>query len=487
MPLGAFKIASVLRKNGYSTLVVNHLSTFDTEELKEIIDASISSSTIAVGFSTTFFRKVVENMDNPEYVFIGKDTVFPQGREFEDVILSYIKEKNPAIKVLAGGANVVPDCDNTNLDYLFMGYSETSIIDLMNHLTTGSVLPNSSVNDYGITVVDDRMAKNYKFVEDKMIWQKTDIVNHKVLPIEIGRGCIFKCKFCSFPLNGKKSLEYIKYPDVLYQELLSNYLEFGIEHYLIVDDTFNDHMDKLRSIADVVKRLPFQPKFWCYARLDLLCSNEGMIDILHEIGVRGFYFGIETLDRSAGAIVGKGYDRKKQMEMVRYVRDKYPDMSMHGSFIMGLPKESLDSMKETCAALENGDIPLHSWMMKGLFIFPTRTVSFLSELDNNYEKYGYTIEDMGPYGIGMWKNEHTSFLEVHDMTTECIDRSRQLDHFYVPAHDSFEMVNFGYDLESTISMPFKDFRWDEVLKQKVPEFISEYKKNLKELIARAIN
>jgi radical SAM superfamily enzyme YgiQ (UPF0313 family) len=30
----------------------------------------------------------------------------------------------------------------------------------------------------------------------------------KVLPIEIARGCIFKCKFCSYPLNGKQNLDF---------------------------------------------------------------------------------------------------------------------------------------------------------------------------------------------------------------------------------------------------------------------------------------
>ena len=68
------------------------------------------------------------------------------------------------------------------------------------------------------------------------------------VPVEFARGCIFKCKFCSYPMNGKQNLDFVKDPELLYQELSDNYKNFGIKHYMIVDDTFNDHKEKLESI-----------------------------------------------------------------------------------------------------------------------------------------------------------------------------------------------------------------------------------------------
>lgn len=471
IPLGGYKIASVLRKNGFSTLVVNHLSTFSTDEFKKLIDLIVTDKTKLIGFSTTF----LQNLDSSS--FLGIETVFPQGKEMEDEIVDYIKTKNSKVKLAAGGTKTSPMYFNTNIDYVFMGYSEVSIVNLMNHLTQGTDLPNSHVNMHNITIIDDRKAPTYNFTTDSMIWDKSDIINHKVLPFEIGRGCIFKCKFCSFPLNGKKKLDYIKEAELIYHELLENFINFGISHYLIVDDTFNDHILKLKAIESVIHKLPFQPKFWCYTRLDLLCSNPDMVDVMYNIGVRAMYFGIETLDITAGKLIGKGYDRKKQIEMVQYIRQKYPTMSMHGSFIAGLPGETLDSVRHTCSQLENGEIPLNSWMTRPFILFKNDAYTFNSDLDLNYKSYGYEV--IGENGnMLLWKNEFTNIEQAFEVTNECNRISKTKDYFYLPGHDSFELINFGYDFEEVSQVPYKNFRWDIVQDHDVPNFIAEYKQQL---------
>lgn len=478
IPLGAFKVASVLRKHGYPTLVVNHMSAFSLEEFKKIIDIAVSDQTKIVGFSTTFLQK--KEIRNGEEVFVPVefDTLFPQGKEFEIECISYIKSKNPNVKILSGGGKTIPECSNINVDYAFIGYSETSIVNLMDHIVSDSPLNKSFVNQSGITIVDDRTAPNYRFVDDSMVWQDTDIVNHKVLPIEIGRGCIFKCKFCSFPLNGKKNLDYMKDPNLIYEELLDNYNRFGIYHYLIVDDTFNDHVGKLQSLEEVIKKLPFQPLFWCYTRLDLLCTRPETLPMLYNIGVRAMYFGIETLDLTAGRIIGKGYDRTKQIAMISHIRETYPDVSMHGGFIAGLPKEPLDSIKLTCSQLANGEIPLHSWMIRPLFINENTTaLNFNSDINVNYKSYGY--ESTGTHsGYILWKNEHTDIFEAGAVSRQCMSDSRQKDYFKIPGHDSFEMVNFGYDFHDIHLTPFVDFRWDIVKTELFPKFITDYKSQL---------
>lgn len=483
LPLGAYKLASVLRKHSYKTLVVNQFSWFSLPELIALVDRVITDNTLVVGFSTSFLHNVRTDEHGRRHYSPMTDisTVFPHGKDVEDAVISHIKKINPNIKVTVGGTKASPAYSNTNIDYVFLGYSETSIIHLMSHLTKGDVIPKSYVNQNGITIIDDRTAPNYDFTNDMMVWEETDVVNYKVLPIEIGRGCIFRCKFCAFPLNGKKTIDYNKDSEVLYQELLDAYEKFGVTHFMIVDDTFNDHIDKLIAIEKAVKRLPFQPKFWCYARLDLLCTNEGMIDIMHSIGVRSMLFGIETLDREAGRIIGKGYDRQKQINMIHYIRETYPDISIQGNFIAGLPHESLDSIKMMLQQLESGDIPLHSWVIKSLHIIDPDVLSFNSDLSLNYSNYGYEITE-NRQGILHWKNEFTTFLEVDTLANECMLRSRQKPYYYVSGYDGFELVNFGYDLNTTISTPFTDFRWDIVKSGVVEDFVTEYKQKFNQLL-----
>lgn len=483
--LGPFKLASVLRKNGYNTLVVNQLSWFTFDEIIQIIDKAVTKETKALGFSTTYFQSVDldENGDRNLGYMWGTKTLFPQGKDFEDQVLAYVKTINPDIKIIAGGVKTDYTAHNPNLDYVFLGYSETSIIDFMKHLDSATPLPNSSVNEHGIVIVDDRTAPHYKFTEDMMIWKDTDIVNHKVLPIEIGRGCIFKCKFCSYPLIGKKALDYNKNVDLIYDELLQLYENFGITHYMIVDDTFNDHISKLTNLEQAIKRLPFQPLFWCYARLDLLCTNPSMIDVMYNIGVRGVFFGIETLNQETGRHIGKGYDRQKQIDMVRYIREKYPDISMTGAFIVGLPHESVESIKLTTSQLVSGEIPLHSFIMMTLHLFDESFSAFSSDLNTNYHKYGYEIiSNVG--GILIWKNEHMDMNTAKRLADEAMLQGREVsDHSYLASPTCFELVNFGYDLHESMNTKWKDFSMPE-LKTRVNSFIENYKSTLLQMLSK---
>lgn len=482
MGLGAFKVASVLRKHNYKTLVVNHLSHFKFDELKKIIDKCVTSQTLIVGFSTTFMQFVdVDEHGNRKFdPMVGTKIIFPQGKNFENEVVSYIKSINPNVKIVVGGVKTDYSAENQNLDYVFLGYSETSIIDLMQHLSTGSELLNSTVNDHGITIVDDRTAPKYRFTEDIMIWEHTDVVNHRVLPIEIGRGCIFSCKFCSFPLNGKKAVDYNKNVDLVYEELLDVYTRFGIKHFMIVDDTFNDHINKLTNLESVIKKLPFQPIFWCYTRLDLLCTNPGMVDVMYNIGVRAMFFGIETLDRNTGRIIGKGYDRQKQIDMMRYIADRYPDVSMHGNFIAGLPHESLESITQTMESLAGGEIPLNSYTIKELWIMEESFSAFNSDLNLNYYKYNYEITN-NVMGVLIWQNEYLNFKMARELSEECMIAGRKSDHFRVPGHDSFELINLGYDFEETSKTLFKNFRFD-LISERVEEFTADYKIKLFSLL-----
>ena len=51
------------------------------------------------------------------------------------------------------------------------------------------------------------------------------------LPLEVSRGCIFKCAFCSHPFLGKKSYDYIRSPESLAKEIKRNYELFKTTRY----------------------------------------------------------------------------------------------------------------------------------------------------------------------------------------------------------------------------------------------------------------
>ena len=488
--LGPYKCAHVLRKQGYTCLVVNHLSEYTYDELVEVIDTAVGADTYLVGFSSTFLRDVqierVPGQPTPRYPEIGMKTVFPQGKEFENRVISYLRTKNKNIKTVVGGVKVSQQYSNKNIDYVCIGYSEVSIVELVNHLVKNTPIAKSTKNIWGVTVIDDRTAPTYDFGNEDMVWLPTDIVNHKTLPIEIGRGCIFRCKFCSFPLMGKKNLDHIKHPDILYRELSYNYANYGITNYMIGDDTFNDHPDKLDMILTAVRKLEFQPRFWGYHRLDLLCTRPETVQTLYDIGVRAMYFGIESMDPHAAKTIGKGHDRNKQIRMIEYIRNKYPDITLHGSFIIGLPGESIESVTNTFNQLLNQTIPLHSWRFNGLLIAEPDASSFDSEFTKNYSEYGYTHQGVLQSIWINWKNEHMDAFTAHALANQFNTDSGLSDNFTLEGNLCMPLTTMGYDFDQLRKTLRKDFDFSDVEYNVRPKFIADYKQQLLNLLKKEI-
>ena len=441
--IGAYKCAHMLRANGYSCLVIDHLHAYSTEELDELLNKVITKDTLGVGFSTSFLKNsnVPLNADGSiSFGEISNATFFPQGKEVEDYAITKIKQLNANCKILIGGSRSVFYSHNKNVDYAMLGFSESSIVNLANHLFKQTPLPDAVKNLWGVIVVDDRRAESHDFKNTAFKWTNIDVVNAKVLPIEIARGCVFKCKFCSYPMNGKQNLDFVKDVNVLREELQLNYDQFGIYTYSIVDDTFNDNDYKLDLILDAVKQLTFQPIFWAYIRLDLLHSKQHF-DKLYAIGIRACYFGIETLNKKSGSIVGKGMDPQKQIQTLRELRDTYGNtIALHGSFIIGLPGESIESVTDTFNLVMDGSIPLHSFDFKALYIERAGAVAWNSEFALNYEKYGYTEIDGTGSHIN-WQNEHMNHTQAIELDHKFRIISENSNRLHIPGQPIWSLMN----------------------------------------------
>jgi hypothetical protein len=488
-PIGAYKCANTLRKNKYKCLVVNHFSSYTISELKSLLKIAVGPTTKVIGFSTTFFKSVEiikeDGKPTPEYPELKPDTVCPQGKDFENELINLILELNPTIKFLAAGTKVNSNYQNKNIDYVILGYGETSILILMNHLSNGDDLTKHHKNIWGITIIDDRYASGYNFVSDKMQWLEEDVVNHKTLPLEIARGCIFKCKFCSYPMNGKQNLDFVKCKDSIKQELLYNYNEYGITQYLLVDDTFNDHEDKLNGLRDVIVELPFVPTFWGYHRLDLIATRPNTMQTLYDIGVRAMYFGIESLHPKTAKMIGKGYNTKKQIETVHYLRSHY-DISLHGSFIVGLPEESVDSVKNTVKMLLEQELPLHSWQFNPLWLLRPQYAFNITDIEKNFDQYGYS--DQGSIGKFMdWKNKHYNFTSAAEQVKDIMQSSHDNDNLHLTGLFSIALASMNdkkLSFDTTRHTTFKNFNFNYVESVARLQFLQEYKQKLFEIVVK---
>jgi len=254
---GVFRLATELRKNNYTVQCVD-ISPFvamkQIDELKNVLAKIIDSNTLWLGISTTFMYKI---FDLPFYRM--KETLSKRqetnpdiGKDFIEM-LAFIRSLNPNIDIIAGGSRKFA-LEQYGIK-IFEGYSDTELIEFTNWRAKKTSKINLSFHSTNIkgTEYKDFSSSSIEYID-------SDIVDkNESLPIEISRGCIFKCKFCSFPLNGKAKGDWVKHTNVLKDEFNRNYEKYGITSYTFTDDTYNDSPDKIKSLYDeVFSKLDFK-------------------------------------------------------------------------------------------------------------------------------------------------------------------------------------------------------------------------------------
>lgn len=425
---GAHKIAHELRQHGYSVLVVNHIETMSIEELLKIVQTVVSEQTLFVGVSNTYLNYIGRFTNDPLLSWF--QAFLPHGAEADLEFATAVKQKNPGCKIVMGGARTHANYKNKVIDYAVIGYADISVIQLAKFLHNGTpITVKQYKNVWGINIIEDDVAKDFDFANSSMTWCDDDVVLHnETLPLEISRGCIFRCKFCNFRLNGKQSLDFLKCTDTIEKEMLHNYQSHGVTSYRLLDDTFNDSEEKINAMWDISKRLPFKPLMGGYARLDLLTAKPHTIERMVEMGFRIFYFGIETLNRRTGSIIGKGGDPERQIEVLRHMKKTYgDDIVLQGSFIVGLPGESKNSVEATMQRVNSGDIPLDVPLFQALQIRKTADHRWTSPFDLEWKDHGYTEIKHENYDQTImlnWKNEHMTYHEAVALVTTFLQQNK---------------------------------------------------------------
>jgi radical SAM superfamily enzyme YgiQ (UPF0313 family) len=327
--MGVYRLASHIRDHGYSVKVIHSFIRLTTDEFYQVCEKYIDSKTLVVGLGAT----VIADLEKGK--FFGIDNTVVEER------FKTIKEKFPHITTCVGGAQITGSSEKfisqlKFFDYAVQGQAETSFIALLDHLSKKSSLHTSSItkpkiiSDKVYPFDDFNNSFNY-FTDDDVLFAGEG------LPIEIARGCIFKCKFCGYDLIGKKLGDYTKQSNLIRKELIENYEKWGTVDYYIADETINDSMEKVNMLADAVAGLPFKPTFGGFLRLDLIWKHPEMAQRLLDFGMEACSFGIETVNDRSGKAVGKGLGRKRIEGTLDHLQSVWKDkVFVNASFIIGL-------------------------------------------------------------------------------------------------------------------------------------------------------
>lgn len=427
-PMAIYRLASHLREHNITVKTIDFFSQMSDEVFYQAVDRYVSDATILIGLSATVL------VDYKGGNFFGIRDSRLQER------INYIKQKNPNVKFVIGGGQ----CNNMSLDfrkkigqyfdYLSIGQGENTLLAIAEHLLHGKKLITTTIDKP--LVVTDKTYPFTTFNSSKNIFTDSDhIISSEALPIEIARGCIFKCKFCSYDLTNKKIFDYTKTEEHIREELIYNYENYQTQYYYVVDDLINDSTEKIDMLERIIKSLPFKIYFSGYCRLDLLWRYPQMIQQLKDIGLLNVFFGIETINDKSGRAVGKGLGKKKIEETLKRCADIWQnDVHIEGHFIIGLPhdtKETVDELAIWSNLMLKNQL-LHTAKFEPLSINPTLGKA---DIDQHPEKFGYNISNLTPLfdestrrtrfinHEANWTTENYSWIEACEAAAKLTEES----------------------------------------------------------------
>lgn len=472
---GPYRLATELRLAGYTCQVVDCWTSLTEEEKIEIFDRCIGTNTLMLGFSSTFMgyidddkEKVSFNMNRQsQTAFVGDTQNFPYREERMLEYFNYVKNINPKIKIVLGGYKS-SYYNAPGVDTFITGQAEVATIDYLRYIQGKNPFFQFEVlNDSQIKIDGDKLNTTFDFQNSYIKYEPYDnIIQGEVLAIEVGRGCIFKCNFCNYVLNGKKKNDYIKNPTVLREEFIRNYNEYGITKYVYSDDTHNDNVEKLQAIADVVQSLPFKLEYVSYLRIDLIRSHPEQYQLLKDGGLRACFFGIESLNWKSLQTIGKGLHPDKVVEELHNFAAKMPHVGTEGSFMVGLPYETKDTVKKWVDRILEPKFPVDTVYIEALGVNRNPDRMYKSEFDKNSKDYFTFYKD----SYVQWDNGNFNRKWAEDFCKLIYSQRMKTYERRVGGWATFFIDNFqtgvDYNRKNYKDIPFSHYRERNKLRQR---------------------
>jgi hopanoid biosynthesis associated radical SAM protein HpnJ len=174
---------------------------------------------------------------------------------------------------------------------------------------------------------------------------------HPFIALYSTRGCPALCTFCLWPqtFDGhrwrQRSVESVR--DEV-EWALDAFKPQGLKEIFFDDDTFTYNPKRMVEMSGAFKPLKFQ---WsCTSRSHL---DYDTLKVMADAGCRLFIVGFESGNDQILKNIRKGISAKRSLEFVRNC--KKVGIKVHADFIIGLPGETRETIKETIAYAKEMD------------------------------------------------------------------------------------------------------------------------------------
>lgn len=342
-PMGLIAVGTVLRKMGVETEILDcDLQMRKHPELRE---------------SFSFFKNyLLERLHRSRADVFGITSLcsnFPLAVKISQAL----REEFPGVKIVLGGPQpsslpleTLEHCPA--VDAVVVGEAEVTVAELFAsdwRAESLSKIDGLAYRDGGRVVQNKPRALLDDL--DVLPMPDFDLVDLREYPdfdtalalIEAGRGCPFRCTFCSTAEMWSRKYR-VKSPGRILAEMRRLNAEFGMTYFPLTHDNFTTSPKYVRKFCREFLETNTEGFTWsASARTDTVRPDD--LEAMYRSGCRGLFFGVD----SGSVTTQKGIDKNLDLEEYKFIIQEAVKRGIAAvaSFIIGFPEESLDDINAT--------------------------------------------------------------------------------------------------------------------------------------------
>lgn len=292
-------------------------------------------------------------------------------------IIKFVRKHNPSVKIVVGGPLVynqvsVQDSSET-LDAFFEILGADIYVNSLQGEATLAKLVAALKNNKSLEHIPNLFYKNgQKFVstplfkEENMLsenlvdWSLFAHDNPAYVNVRTSISCPFKCAFCGFTHRAGKYQRLN--PGKIVEELDSLSTIKSVKTVNFTDDTFNLPPGGFKRLLRRMIEKNYSFNWISFFRCDNV--DDEMAQLMKESGCLGVFLGIESANNQVLKNMNKMVTVETYYEKVALLK-KY-DLLVYGSFIIGFPGETEQTMADSVKFIEESGIDFFSgklWFM----------------------------------------------------------------------------------------------------------------------------
>lgn len=366
IPIGLAYISAFLKQNGHD---VQYLNLNHCDGIVEVL--------------------IKDKMSKESYDFVITGGISPFCADIKNCVDS-VRRCSSRTRIILGGGLISSQPEIMfNLlqpDYGVIGEGELTITELFECLenkgdinsvnglifrnTEGQIIltkPRDPINNLDLLPWPDYEGLGFDEYLDHML--PSDVYTYsifdkpRVYPIIASRSCPFSCTFCFHPLGKKYRKRSI---DNIMAELEYAIKKYNINIIVFFDELFaNDRSrmyDFCRRITEFLKTIPWEVKWYCAMRVDIL--DEEMITIMKNSGCFSLSLGLESYSAPVLKSMNKKITPKQIDDALRLCH--HHKMGFTGNFIFGDTAETTETYHETMKYWKENNAIIGNQVVLGL-------------------------------------------------------------------------------------------------------------------------